>query len=267
MLRKTLGRYLRSGLINAEGPRHRLVRRIVNPLFSQSNIRGMMPTFKFKCSELRGIWFERMNQAIAQQDEAKAPKTAVLMDVLDGLNRLSFDIIGLTAFDHAFDALHGIEGKMHPTSWPGEEQVENGSEESGQRGSYFSKTGLEAERVVNSIWSFRIAHIDFDLQSAKARAAAHHRQTQVTHAVQKGHGEGSRIYEAYDRMFDVCVGRTGLRGMLSVMIPGLDKVWVSRKCCCDIETTAYESIMSTSRPKTLDGSSKEWDTSTTSQND
>jgi cytochrome P450 len=153
MLRKTLGRYLRSGLINAEGPRHRLVRRIVNPLFSQSNIRGMMPTFKFKCSELRGIWFERMNQAIVQQDDTKAPKTAVLMDVLDGLNRLSFDIIGLTAFDHAFDALHGIEGKMHPTSWPGEEQVENGTEEPGQRGSYFSpRTSLVAERVVNSFW-------------------------------------------------------------------------------------------------------------------
>ncbi|KAG7571432.1 hypothetical protein FFLO_00615 [Filobasidium floriforme] len=216
MLRKTLGRYLRSGLINAEGPRHRLVRRIVNPLFSQSNIRGMMPTFKFKCSELRGIWFERMNQAIAQQDEAKAPKTAVLMDVLDGLNRLSFDIIGLTAFDHAFDALHGIEGKMHPTSWPGEEQVENGSEEPGQR-----------------------AHIDFDLQSAKARAAAHHRQTQVTHAVQKGHGEGSRIYEAYDRMFDVCVGRTGLRGMLSVMIPGLDKIWPTENSRRVVEGMGY----------------------------
>jgi cytochrome P450 len=45
MLRKALGRYLKSGLINMEGPRHRLVRRICGPLFSGGNIRGMMPTF------------------------------------------------------------------------------------------------------------------------------------------------------------------------------------------------------------------------------
>ena len=136
MLRKTLGRYLRSGLINAEGPRHRLVRRIVNPLFSQGSIRGMMPTFKFKCAELRGIWLERMNHALSRQEgherdtlgETTRRKGAVLMDVLDGLNRLSFDIIGLTAFDHAFDALHGIEGEMFPTSWPGEEEEEGKDE-------------------------------------------------------------------------------------------------------------------------------------------
>ena len=53
MLRKALGRYLRSGLINMEGPRHRLVRKICQPLFSGGNIRGMMPTFLEKGEQVR----------------------------------------------------------------------------------------------------------------------------------------------------------------------------------------------------------------------
>lgn len=209
MLRKTLGRYLRSGLINAEGPRHRLVRRIVNPLFSQANIRGMMPHFKFKCDELRSIWLERIQTSISQHG-SEEDGGAVLMDVLDGLNRLSFDIIGLTAFDHPFDALHGMEGKLYPVKW----LEHDGAAAAGTRGAAHVEKQSE---------------FDLDPQQAKVKDAASHRQAQIQQSVQKGHGEGSRIYEAYDRMFDVCMGRTDLRGMLSVMFPVLDKLFVSRK--------------------------------------
>lgn len=204
----------------------------MNPLFSQGNIRGMMPTFKFKCSELRRIWGERLNATLARQnseDGATGNKGAVLMDVLDGLNRLSFDIIGLTAFDHAFDALHGIEGKMYPASWPGEEQASGaeGEEKGRSRKHRAQQKEVEPADLEPSFLATLAVRIEADLQTTKIAAAALHRQAQVTHSIQKGHGEGSRIYEAYDRMFDVCAGRTGVRGMLSVMWPGLDKIWVS----------------------------------------
>ena len=197
MLRATLGRYLKEGLINAEGERHRIVRRIVGGLFGKGNVRGMMPVFAMKCGQLRGMWSERVNTLISdfhsqtisespganRQEEAE---TGVLMDVLDGLNRLSFDIIGLTAFDHSFDALRGMKGKGFVVPWP----------------------GSEGEATQNP-------------------SAAGHAQAQPAQSIEEDHGEGSRIYEAYDRMFDVCEGRTGLRGMLSVMWPALDKILVS----------------------------------------
>ena len=194
MLRATLGRYLKEGLINAEGERHRVVRRIVGGLFGKGNVRGMMPVFRMKCGQLRSMWSERVNtlisdfhsQATATSRQGEA-ETGVLMDVLDGLNRLSFDIIGLTAFDHSFDALRGMNGKGFVVHWPGSEGDEK-----------------------------------------KATTEGTRQQTQTTQATEEDHGEGSRIYEAYDRMFDVCAGRTGLRGMLSVMLPSLDKIWVSR---------------------------------------
>jgi cytochrome P450 len=198
MLRATLGRYLKEGLINAEGDRHRIVRRIVGGLFGKGNVRGMMPVFTMKCGQLRGMWSERVNtlisdfhsQTILSSPEAirqEETETGVLMDVLDGLNRLSFDIIGLTAFDHSFDALRGMKGKGFVVPWPGSE-------------------GEEKQHP----------------------AAATREQVKPAQSIEEDHGEGSRIYEAYDRMFDVCEGRTGLRGMLSVMWPALDKIWVSR---------------------------------------
>lgn len=52
-LTSRFGRYLKSGLINMEGPRHRLVRKICQPLFSQQNIRNMMPVFLEKGEQVR----------------------------------------------------------------------------------------------------------------------------------------------------------------------------------------------------------------------
>lgn len=99
------------------------------------------------------------------------------MDVLDSLNRLSFDIIGITAFEHDFNALPDM----------------------------------------------RYESIAYDWEMKKALPTGGAVKT-------AGHGtpsEGGRIYEEYDEMFGPHDGRAGIRGMLHVVFPILDKWFVS----------------------------------------
>jgi hypothetical protein len=99
------------------------------------------------------------------------------MDVLDSLNRLSFDIIGITAFEHDFNALPDMRYESIAYDWE-------------------TKKALPTDGAVKTA----------------------------------GHGtpsEGGRIYEEYDEMFGPHDGRAGIRGMLHVLFPILDKWFVS----------------------------------------
>lgn len=98
------------------------------------------------------------------------------MDVLDSLNRLSFDIIGITAFEHDFNALPDMRHESFLYDWDGKRAL--------------PCVGEEAKKG--------------------------HAET----------GEGGRIYEEYDEMFGPHDGRSGMRGMLHVMFPILDKWFV-----------------------------------------
>lgn len=176
-----------------EGPRHRLVRKICQPLFSQQNIRNMLPTFLEKgeqasascrgsdqgltahpTSQLRQLWLDHL----AAQPSAADGNPAVLMDVLDSLNRLSFDIIGITAFEHDFNALPDMRYESIPVDW-------------------------ETKKPVAG-------------QDEMPAPLTHHKPS-----------EGGRIYEEYDEMFGPHDGRSGIRGMLHVVFPILDKWLVS----------------------------------------
>lgn len=100
------------------------------------------------------------------------------MDVLDSLNRLSFDIIGITAFEHDFNALPDMRYESIAYDW-------------------------ETKKAV--------------LPTGGAVKTAEHGTP----------SEGGRIYEEYDEMFGPHDGRAGIRGMLHVVFPILDKWFVS----------------------------------------
>ncbi|KAG8900784.1 hypothetical protein FRB99_005758 [Tulasnella sp. 403] len=91
--REDFARVIGHGVFAAEGEAHRRQRRMMNPCFGSTQIRGLMPIFYDKAYLLRSVW----NDAI----ETKGP----VIDVLVGMARTTLDIIGTAGFSYEFDSL------------------------------------------------------------------------------------------------------------------------------------------------------------------
>jgi cytochrome P450 len=80
---------------------HKRQRRVIVPVFSQHTVAQFHPLFLDKTSELREILLAKMDQGGSE------------IDVVEWTRRLTYDIIGLAAFDYALDSLHGSENELY----------------------------------------------------------------------------------------------------------------------------------------------------------
>lgn len=109
---RLFGRVTGMGVLLVEGEAHRRQRRVLNPAFSQSSLRDMMPIFYRKAYELGGMmsaWIAdgRRDLAPTPVDDADALPGTIKLDVSSWLQRLTLDVIGLAGFGYDFDTLNG----------------------------------------------------------------------------------------------------------------------------------------------------------------
>ncbi|KAI0741702.1 cytochrome P450 [Daedaleopsis nitida] len=94
--RKVLSRILgQDGLIVTEGEAHRRERRILNPAFGPTQIRELTGVFLAKAHELCAYWN-------AQREGSGSLRT----NVMEGLSKMTLDVVGLAGFNYAFEALN-----------------------------------------------------------------------------------------------------------------------------------------------------------------
>jgi hypothetical protein len=107
---ETLHRFLGVGVLMAEHDQHRRQRRMVNACFSAGAIRECVPFFYQKAYELRDLLAEEIEAGPDAVDE-RTGRTVDPRDIVPGakridmslwVNRVAFDIIGLTGFDVDF---------------------------------------------------------------------------------------------------------------------------------------------------------------------
>lgn len=93
-LRRILGA---KGILFAEGDVHRRQRKQMNPAFSYSNMKNIVPIFWEKAQILTDLWFEEFERSSDGKVE---------IEVLSGLSRATLDIIGSAGLGYDIDSLH-----------------------------------------------------------------------------------------------------------------------------------------------------------------
>ncbi|KAF7319861.1 Cytochrome P450 [Mycena kentingensis (nom. inval.)] len=93
-LRRLLGR----GVFTMEGSEHRVLRKLIGPVFTQQAVKNMAPIFFQKSEELCDRW----DALIASSSDSPATLT---LDVSHWVSRTTFDIFGLAGLDYHFNAL------------------------------------------------------------------------------------------------------------------------------------------------------------------
>lgn len=97
-------RVIGGGLLIAEDEVHKKQRKIMNPAFGPTQIRGLTQIFVAKANELRDVWMSK----IANEANEKG---AAQIEVTSWLNRMTLDVIGLAGFRYDFDSIkRGEEG-------------------------------------------------------------------------------------------------------------------------------------------------------------
>lgn len=100
LARYNLGEVLGEGLLIVEGEQHRQQRRIMNPAFGPAQIRELTEIFVEKAQKLCLFW----------RNEISKSGEPARIDVLNGLSKMTLDVIGLAGFNYEFDSLN-IDGK------------------------------------------------------------------------------------------------------------------------------------------------------------
>ncbi|KAE9395104.1 cytochrome P450 [Gymnopus androsaceus JB14] len=102
ILKLILGEGSGSGIFVAEGEKHKLQRKVMNPAFAANQIRELTGTFFEKSFELRDIWAAKITSASGVGE----------IDSVDWLSKTTLDVIGLTGFNYHFNALNDT-GKVN----------------------------------------------------------------------------------------------------------------------------------------------------------
>ncbi|KAL7415532.1 cytochrome P450 [Mrakia frigida] len=110
ILRKMLEPIMGQGLIVVSGPRHKLQRKILQPFFSGSSLRGMWEIVVEVSNELADVWDEDVGRCDPGGEKTNEWKQ---IDVVVGIDRATFDIIGLTGFDHSFRSIRGDTDELY----------------------------------------------------------------------------------------------------------------------------------------------------------
>ncbi|KAI9257418.1 cytochrome P450 [Sporodiniella umbellata] len=95
-----------NGVLLAEGEAHRYQRKMLNPAFSVSSIRDMVPLMLGPGRTLRDQWLEEISKSDKEFTEIKVSR---------GLSLATLDIIGITAFGQDFQSIKNFgTDKVHP---------------------------------------------------------------------------------------------------------------------------------------------------------
>ena len=92
------------GLIFSEGAQHRKQRRILNSSFNLTSVKKMGPVFFDKAERLKEKWCQLIEEA-KTEDQTDGIESACAFDVLPQLQKVIWDILGVTGFDYEFDTL------------------------------------------------------------------------------------------------------------------------------------------------------------------
>ncbi|CAG8618806.1 394_t:CDS:2 [Acaulospora morrowiae] len=82
-----------NGILMAEGEVHRRQRKMMNPIFSYSNVKEMIPSFAKVAHTLKDIWIEKLNN---RED---------IIDIVPYLSQATLDVIGIVGFNYQFNSL------------------------------------------------------------------------------------------------------------------------------------------------------------------
>ena len=104
--RQVMAPMLGEGLFVVEGDTHIQQRKALAPGFSISSIKALSPIFWGKAMELSKFWHAEIAR---ERDHAKEKAQGCSIEVLDGLNRATLDIIGEAGFGTKFDSLSNPE--------------------------------------------------------------------------------------------------------------------------------------------------------------
>ncbi|RSH93858.1 hypothetical protein EHS25_006507 [Saitozyma podzolica] len=110
MLRRAARRYLSSGLIDAEGERHKVQRKVVQRLFSRNSMKLFGKVTQEKTDQLAGIMSDLCSDAemvcpYAEQPGSEKDTGVREVDIYGLTSRWTYDLIGQVTIDHKFDSL------------------------------------------------------------------------------------------------------------------------------------------------------------------
>ncbi|WVQ69800.1 uncharacterized protein L199_008020 [Kwoniella botswanensis] len=115
LLRNLVRRYMKEGLIVAEGERHKLQRKVAQRLFSRNGLKGMSEVVEEKATQLRDIIHELLTNPQSttpySPHRSNLPPGSREIDIYASASRCTFDIIGQVGIDHAFDSTGNWEGE------------------------------------------------------------------------------------------------------------------------------------------------------------
>ncbi|EPT01414.1 hypothetical protein FOMPIDRAFT_1048852 [Fomitopsis schrenkii] len=94
--RRIISEIVGNGLPVTEGEQHRRQRRVMNPAFGPAQIRDLTGIFLQKSTELCQFWGAQFTD----------PGESARIDLLDGLSKMTLDVIGLAGFDYDFGCLN-----------------------------------------------------------------------------------------------------------------------------------------------------------------
>ncbi|KZT24183.1 cytochrome P450 [Neolentinus lepideus HHB14362 ss-1] len=88
------------GMIGAQGQQHKRLRKMLNPIFSTSNIR-----------ELTGAFFGIAHKLRDRLEQQLSPSSSSEVNILDWLSRAALDLIGIGGVGYHFGAVDGEENE------------------------------------------------------------------------------------------------------------------------------------------------------------
>ncbi|WVQ78508.1 hypothetical protein IAT38_000594 [Cryptococcus sp. DSM 104549] len=115
LLRNLVRRYMREGLIVAEGERHKLQRRVTQKLFTMGGLKGMAQIVQDKSNQLRDVCLELCSSPASSSPYSPVnpslPPGTREVDVYSSASRCTFDLIGSIGIDHQFDSTGNWDGE------------------------------------------------------------------------------------------------------------------------------------------------------------
>ncbi|WRT69267.1 uncharacterized protein IL334_006251 [Kwoniella shivajii] len=117
--RKGMADMLGNGVLVAEGHDHKRQRKVLNPSFSPSAIRGMIPIFYDKSFELKDKFISLIEgDSINEECSPTPPKEMDIIkgsrkiDIMNWLGKTTLDVIGLAGFSYDFNALQDPKNEL-----------------------------------------------------------------------------------------------------------------------------------------------------------
>lgn len=114
LLRGLVRRYMKEGLIVAEGERHKAQRKVSQKLFSMGGLKSMGQVVQDKSNQLRDILLNLCTNPTASNPYSPVNRTlppgSREVDVYSTASRCTFDLIGSIGVDHQFDSIGDWEG-------------------------------------------------------------------------------------------------------------------------------------------------------------